>query len=216
MNLNEATVKGLRVVVLCPHTDDEFGCGGTIYRLARFGANIKYIALSRCEESVPAGFPQDILETECRNCLESLGVKSSQVEVWNFPVRHFPEHRQAILERLYKINKEFKPQLVILPTTSDQHQDHATVCAEGMRAFKHATLLGYELPQNNISFENSAFIELEEAEIDRKIESLASYKSQTFRPYAAPEYIKGLARVRGVQCNAQFAEAFEAIRFVMR
>ena len=45
---------------------------------------------------------------------------------------------------------------------------------------------------------------------------LGQYRSQGLRSYAAPEYIEGLARVRGVQCGSLFAEAFEAIRVIIR
>ena len=48
-----------RALVLCAHTDDEFGCAGTMVRLTEIGAQVRYLALSRCEESVPAGFARD-------------------------------------------------------------------------------------------------------------------------------------------------------------
>jgi N-acetylglucosamine malate deacetylase 1 len=89
------------------------------------------------------------------------------------------------------------------------------VFQEGFRAFKHTTILGYELPQNLLSFDNSAFIKLSEGHLARKIESLEKYESQRFRPYAAAEFITSLARVRGVQCNASYAEAFELVRLVI-
>lgn len=205
-----------RALVLCAHTDDEFGCAGTMLRLADAGVTLRYLALSRCEESVPAGFAADVLERECRACVGAIGVTPDAVEVADFKVRHFPEHRQAILERLYQLNKEFQPDLVLLPSSFDSHQDHATVYAEGFRAFKRSTLLGYELPQNLTAFENSAFVCLDEDQLRRKMEALGHYRSQGFRPYAAPEYIEGLARVRGVQCGGEFAEAFEAIRIIVR
>lgn len=205
-----------RALVLCAHTDDEFGCAGTMVRLAAAGVTMRYLALSRCEESVPRGLAPDVLEHECRACVGAIGLAPDAIEVDGFKVRYFPEHRQAILERLYQLNKDFQPDLVFLPSSFDSHQDHATVYAEGFRAFKRSTLLGYELPQNVTAFENSAFVCLDEAELKGKIGALAHYRSQGFRSYAAPEYIEGLARVRGVQCGSLFAEAFEAIRVIIR
>lgn len=205
-----------RLLVLCAHTDDEFGCAGTISRMAKAGAQIKYVALSRCEESVPEGFERDVLEKECRLCTECLGIEKADIDVFGYPVRHFPQHRQDILERFVAINRAYKPDLVLLPSSFDTHQDHETVFHEGFRAFKHATLLGYEMPQNLISFQHSAFVPLTEDDLKKKIEALGHYRSQTFRPYATPEFIRGLAAVRGVQCNAPFAEAFEVIRLILR
>jgi LmbE family N-acetylglucosaminyl deacetylase len=145
-----------------------------------------------------------------------LGIARDAVSVLGFPVRHFPSVRQEILEIFVRLSREFRPDLVLLPSSFDTHQDHATTFHEGFRAFKHATLLGYELPQNLISFDNSAFVQLSEADMERKIQALENYKSQGFRPYSARDFILGLARVRGVQCNAPYAEAFEAVRLIFR
>ena len=56
------------VLVLAPHTDDgELGLGGTINKLILAGNKVTYVAFSTAEESVPEGFPKDILKTEVRN-----------------------------------------------------------------------------------------------------------------------------------------------------
>jgi LmbE family N-acetylglucosaminyl deacetylase len=203
------------VLALCPHTDDEFGCAGTICRLIEAGVEVTYIALSRCEASVPQPYPKDVLEKECRNCTKILGIEPDRVQVWDYPVRRFPEHRQEILERLVALKRECAPNLVLLPASLDIHQDHATVHIEGLRAFKQTSILGYELPQNLVSFDNTATFKLEEKHIEQKTRALASYQSQTFRPYTDPEFVRSLARVRGLQCNATFAEAFEVIRLAI-
>lgn len=203
-------------MVLAPHTDDEFGCAGTIHKFLQRGADVHYVALSDCQASVPAGFALDALSQECKNCLMALGLKPSQIEIWNFPVRHFPAHRQEILERFVSLNKTYKPSLVLLPSSHDTHQDHLTVQAEGFRAFKGASILGYELPQNLVSFENSAFVCLSEENLQAKVRALSEYKSQFFRPYATENFIKSLTHVRGVQAGVQWAEAFELIRLIVK
>ncbi len=214
---NERLAVGLdRALVLCPHTDDEFGCAGTIARLLEAGAAVRYIALSRCEESVPLGLPPDTLEEECRRCTRALGIPPENTEVLRFPVRHFPRVRQEILEHLVKVGREFKPDIVLLPASDDMHQDHHTVYEEGFRAFKQSTVLGYELPQNLISFHNSTFVALNERHLETKIQALQEYESQEFRPYATAEFMRALATVRGVQVGSPFAEAFEAVRVVFR
>ena len=204
-----------RVLVLCAHTDDEFGCAGTVVRLAEAGAEVRYVALSTCEQSVPEGMPPDVLAHECRACTAVLGIPPENVELGPFEVRYFPRDRQAILERFVALNRAYNPDLVLLPASSDTHQDHAVVYQEGFRAFKHATMLGYELPQNLVTFHNSAFVALDERVLQRKLDALARYQSQGFRPYSSEAFIRGLATVRGVQCRAEFAEAFELIRLIV-
>jgi LmbE family N-acetylglucosaminyl deacetylase len=215
METTNAPLGAKRALVLCAHTDDEFGCAGTIIRLLRSNVEVRFVALSRCEESVPEGYQIDILEKECFACTQKLGIGMANVKVWNYPVRHFPAYRQDILEKFVKIRKEYNPDLVFLPASLDTHQDHHTVYIEGFRAFKHASILGYELPQNLRSFENTAFFRLTPEEIDMKVEGLSLYQSQSFRSYSRPDFIRSLAMVRGVQCNAIFAEAFELIRLII-
>ena len=213
---NQSLLKTIeRVLVLCAHPDDEFGCAGTICRLVRANVEVRYIALSSCKASVPKPYPEDILVRECRNCTRLLGIRSDNVEVCNFPVRHFPEYRQDVLEHFVRLNREYAPNVVLLPSSFDIHQDHSTVFKEGFRAFKYSSILGYELPQNLNSFVNSAFVTISEECLKQKIKALSSYESQASRSYSSPDYVRGLARVRGVQCDAMYAEAFEVIRLVI-
>ncbi|MEL6615983.1 MAG: PIG-L family deacetylase, partial [Bacteroidota bacterium] len=121
----------------------------------------------------------------------------------------------CILEHLVALRREWSPDLVLLPSSADRHQDHAVVREEGFRAFKHATLLGYELPQNEVAFANTAYVALDERLMARKIDALALYESQGFRPYTSPEAIRALATVRGMQAGTGLAEAFEVIRWIV-
>lgn len=204
-----------RALVLCPHTDDELGCAGTVVRLIEAGVIVRYVALSTCEKSVPEGFARDVLAHECRASTASLGIAPEAVELGPFEVREFPRDRQPILEYLVALRREWSPDLVLLPSSADRHQDHAVVHAEGFRAFKHSTILGYELPQNEVAFENTAFVALDERLLARKVDALACYESQGFRTYTAPEAIRALATVRGMQAGTGLAEAFEVIRWVV-
>ena len=156
-----------------------------------------------------------MLEKECRVATERMGLRPSDVEIWDFKVRRFPAARQEILERFVKLNREYRPKLVLMPSTADRHQDHATISEEGFRAFKHATLFGYEVPQNNIDFRPTAFVGLSEEHLVKKIHVLSSYYSQTFRQYGTADFTRSLATVRGVQANTGLAEAYEAIRVIV-
>jgi LmbE family N-acetylglucosaminyl deacetylase len=203
------------VLVLAPHPDDgEFGAGGTLHHLAARGAEIQYVAFSPCIKSLPEGSDPDRLHKELKAASEVLGIGSSNVRMLDFPVRDFPEHRQHILEKMVLIRKEFKPDLVFVPNSHDFHQDHEVINKEGLRAFKHSCMLGYELPWNNLQKTSNFHFKLEEKDLDAKLNSLKCYTSQEGRNYLSEEFIKGLASVRGVQINARFAEAFECIRWI--
>jgi len=205
------------VLILAPHTDDgEFGCGGTISWLLEKGKNVFYVAFSSAEKSVPKGMPKDTLKKEVKRATKVLGIKPENLILFNYEVRDFPLHRQEILEDMVKLNAEIQPSLVFLPSTFDTHQDHKTVTEEGFRAFKRTSMLGYEVPWNNLSFNTNSFYFLEDKHIQKKIDALKCYESQQFRSYATEEFIRSLARVRGTQIGANYAEVFEVIRWIMK
>lgn len=202
------------VLVLAPHTDDgEFGCGGTLAKWSKAGAEIHYVAFSSCEQSVPEGFPKDILVQEVKAATRVLGVTSERLSILNYEVRKFSSNRQEILEDMVKLRKSIQPEVVMMPSFSDFHQDHFTIAQEGLRAFKHSSILCYEVPWNNISFNTLAFSKLDEDQLALKIKSLEQYKSQAFRNYATADFITSLAKVRGVQAGATYAEAFDVLRW---
>ncbi len=206
-----------KVLVVSPHTDDgEFGMGGTIARLVESGSELFYIAFSTAEKSVPEGYPPNILEIEVREATKRLGIPPDNLFIYKYEVRKLNYVRQEILEILVKLRKEINPTVVFMPSPNDVHQDHQTVSMECMRAFKTSTLMGYELPWNNFKFNNQVFFSLEKRHVDKKIFAIEAYSSQRFRSYSDPEFIRSLARVRGVQVGVEFAEVFELIRMVLR
>ena len=203
-------------LVLAPHTDDgELGAGGTIARLIDSGVNVYYAAFSTAGESVPAGLPRDILKTEVREATGRLGIPEEQLILYHYTVRKLSYVRQEILEDLIALRERIHPDLVFLPSLHDIHQDHSTIAAEGVRAFKNGILLGYELIWNNLTFDTQCFIRLEEGHVRRKAEALKAYASQKHRPYMAEDFVRSLARTRGVQIGCDYAEAFEIIRWVL-
>lgn len=206
-----------KVLVLAPHTDDaEFGCGGTISKLIENGSEVFIATFSACEKSVPREFPPDVLIHEFKRATSILGVPEEKLYLFGYDVRVFNERRQDILQDIISLRNEINPDLVLLPASSDIHQDHATVSNEGIRAFKFTSILGYEMPWNNLSFHTSSFVFLEDKHIDNKIEALKEYKSQAKRPYSNEEFIRSLARTRGVQISTRYAEAFEVIRWILK
>jgi len=204
-----------RALVLAPHTDDgEFGAGGTIARLLEGETEIRYVAFSTATKSLPEGFPPDTLAREVREATKAIGIPEAALIVHDFDVRTFPERRQEILEILIALWEQWAPDAVLMPSLRDIHQDHQVVAAEGLRAFKRTTLLGYEIPWNNFNFDHQAYVGLERRHVERKVEALACYESQKHRNYANPDYIWNLARTHGINVGREYAEVFEVYRLV--
>jgi LmbE family N-acetylglucosaminyl deacetylase len=205
-----------RALVLAPHTDDgEFGCGGTMARLVESGAEVRYVAFSTASRSLPPEFPADTLAHEVRAATAALGIPEEHLTVHDFEVRTFPTARQDILEILVALNGELRPDLVLMPSLGDIHQDHETIAREGLRAFKRTTVLGYEIPWNCFSFRQQAYVCLEERHVDAKVAALSCYRSQQHRNYANEEYIRNVARTRGIESGREAAEVFEVYRWIL-
>jgi LmbE family N-acetylglucosaminyl deacetylase len=195
-----------KVLVLSPHTDDgELGAGGTIAKLVDNDCKITYFVFSS---------PRQIVKKECKESLEILGVEEFQI--FDFKIRHFPKQRQEILQVLYDYNQEYEPDLVFTPSTHDTHQDHQVVANETLRAFKRSTILGYELPWNNIFFHENCFVALNQSNVECKINALNKYETQKERHYFDSTYIKSILMSRGGQIRELYAEAFEVIKLVLK
>jgi LmbE family N-acetylglucosaminyl deacetylase len=200
---------------LAPHTDDgEFGCGGTMARLVEEGTDVRYVAFSIATRSLPEGFAPDTLAREVAEATAELGIPAANLTVHDFDVRTFPDRRQEILELLIELWNEWEPDVVFQPSLHDIHQDHQTVAAEGLRAFKRTTILGYEIPWNNLDFAYQAYLALEQRHIERKAEALTKYASQQHRRYADSEYVRNLARTHGINVNREYAEVFQVYRLI--
>lgn len=204
-----------KIIVLAPHTDDgELGCGASLAGFIAEGREVYYAGFSLCRKSLPAGLPEDTLEKECRAATRELGIDASRLFLFDFEVRTFAEQRQAILEELVKLNKDIAPGMVFIPSSSDNHQDHQVIHTEAQRAFKHCSVLGYELPWNHASFRSTYFVPATTAAIEKKVKAVKAYRSQSHRNYMNEDFIRSLAKVRGVQCNSEYAEAFEVYKFI--
>ncbi len=205
-----------KILVLAPHTDDgELGCGGTIAKFCSEGNEVYYAAFSTCSRSLPPDVPNDTLEKEVKEAIKILGLRPENLILFDYDVRVFNNFRQEILENMITLKEKIKPDLVLVPSPMDTHQDHQVISNESIRAFKDITILGYEMPWNNLSFNTRCFIRLDEKYLDTKVKAIKEYHSQSGRKYVTKDFIFSLAKVRGLQINTPYAEAFEIIRMIL-
>lgn len=205
------------VLILAPHTDDgEIGCGGLISKITRKGGQVRYVAFSSAKRSLrEQGKPEDLLIKEVKKATEKLGIEAHNLAIHDFDVRNFDKSRQEILDILINERQSYKPDIILAPSLDDMHQDHSIVAREALRAFKNFTVLGYEMPWNNIEFQTRVFFKLSHLDVQNKANALRFYESQQHRPYLNEEFIYSLAKTRGVQIQADFAESFEVMRLVL-
>lgn len=203
------------ILGLAAHPDDiEFSCGGTVKKFIERGCTFWYVVLSPCNKSLPEGCRENQLYEEVDRAVAHLGISNQNILKYNYPVRDFPAHRQAILEDFVQLKKDIQPDLILLPNSFDVHQDHHVVHEEGVRAFKNSSILGYELPWNNFQMHLNYFVTLEEKHIKAKLKAIEEYKTQKERYYNSGQFFLNLAKVRGVKVNATYAETFQILRLI--
>jgi LmbE family N-acetylglucosaminyl deacetylase len=203
----------LKLLCLGAHSDDiEIGCGGTVLRLAAEmpGLVVRWIAFCGNE----------VREAEARSSAAAFldGVAEKHVDVMGFRDGYFPFQGAEIKDCFEAIKREFKPSLVLTHAQGDAHQDHRLLSQLTYNTFRDHLVLEYEIPKYDGDLGNpNFFIPLTRAQTLRKIELInRHFTSQQGRGWFSDETFLGMARLRGLGCNAPegLAEAFYARKIV--
>ena len=195
-----------KILALAPHTDDiELGCGATLHKY-RNDYQIDALAISNAQP-LATGDPVQ----EFYNAMKLINANAL---FWDFKPRTISNHRQELLDKLWKLQQDNKYDIVFCPSSYDIHQDHQTVHQEAFRVFKHCTILGYEMPWNNRTFRTVVFVSLSKEDVEVKVKMLDCYKTQLERAFMCKEYVMDIARTRGLQVGKKYVESFEAIRII--
>lgn len=204
----------MKFLFLGAHPDDiELGAGGTIAKARRLQIECESLILSDCRQNlIGESVTQDQLIKETISAHKVLGVSENSISFFDFPVRNFNSFRQDILQVLIEKSKNMIWDKIFIPNSTDIHQDHQVLSVEARRAFKTQSLLGYELPWNNIESKINIFNSLSIEDVTLKIQALSEFKSQQNREYMKPDAIRSILGFRGVQIKEEYCEGFEAIR----
>ena len=109
------------------------------------------------------------------------------------------------------------PDLIVAPSADDMHQDHRTIGEVVPTVFRDQLYLAYEIPKWDGDLGRpSMYFPLSAETARRKIELLHKYyPSQHGRDWWDDEVFLGLARLRGMECRAPYAEAFTCAKSVI-
>jgi len=183
----------MKALFIGAHTDEEVCFAGTIQTYAaKF-----YVAFSTCGHTD--------LKKEFDAACDVLDVNSVASTLI---VRSF--NRQAIADFLYE--QQLKFDCLFTHSVNDIHPDHKIVAEESIRVWKKS-LFTYIGPWNGAE-QSNYFVELSEAQLEKKIQALKCYKSQAHRPYMSEEFIRSQARYNGVRCGKLYAESFKIERLI--
>lgn len=202
-----------RLLLLGAHCDDiAIGAGGTLLELCRANPGLEVTAL------VLSG-AGTVREAEERAALAAFCPKAEvRLTVLDLPDGRLPAHWERAKEALEDLRRGgCSPDLIFAPVATDAHQDHRGLATLVPTAFRDHMVLGYEiLKWESDLTQPSVFVPLGDDVVREKSELLHTcYPSQHGRAWFDHETYLGLARVRGVQCNNRYAEAFHVAKLTL-
>ena len=201
-------------VVVAPHCDDEtLGCGGL---LAKHPENAAVIVLAE---------PDEVREKEFLRAKEVLGY--AEHCFLNIPDGSLAVDMRGLVGSLDEVLGEWRPSELYLPFPS-LHQDHIAAYEAGMRAARLSMTEGHWFPPAVYVYDVAVydtvlyptdlkwniFESLAEEHIDRKVEALEAYGSQSVMGPHPSNAVKQMAHAIGVSRQVAWAEQFALIRKV--
>lgn len=201
-----------RLVLLGSHCDDiAIGAGGALLELCR-----AYPGLSVSALVLTGG--GSLREEEERAALTAFcpGARLD-VTVLDLPDGRVPTRWERAKLALEELRAHSEPDLILGPSPHDAHQDHRTFAELVPTVFRDHLALGYEiLKWDGDLAQPTVYLPLAEPVLREKVAKLHEhYGSQRDRSWFDHETFSGLARIRGVQCHARYAEAFHVSKLVL-
>jgi LmbE family N-acetylglucosaminyl deacetylase len=201
-----------RVVAVGAHCDDiAIGAGGTLLTmcLARPGLRVDALVLS-------GGGSEREQEEQAALAAFCPGA-DLRLTVLKLPDGRLPAHWDEAKGAVEELRAQTEPDLVLAPRTEDAHQDHRGLAQLMTTAFRDHLVLGYEIVKWDADLGRpTAYQPLTDEIAERKVRLLQDhYASQRHRPWYDREAFLGLARIRGIECHARYAEAFAVTKLTL-
>jgi LmbE family N-acetylglucosaminyl deacetylase len=210
--LGRVSVGALRILCLGAHSDDlEIGCGGTMLQLLaqRPESIVRWVVFSA------AG----IREQEARAGAEHFlaGAAERHIAVAQFRESFFPYAGDRIKEYFETIKANGEPDVVFTHYRDDRHQDHRVIGDLTWNTFRRSLILEYEIPKWDGDLgQPNAYTRLTEAVAEAKIRAIcATFASQSGKSWFSADTFRALMRLRGIEANAAYAEAFHARKLAL-
>ena len=213
MQAGEKWLQGYKkVLVIGAHPDDpESMCAGTMLKLKDMGAEVVAVYLTSGEAGIVGKTHEQartIRQAEARKACEVLGVRAvfmTQTD-GNAEVN---KERYAEMKALIEAEQ---PDMVITHWPIDSHRDHR-VCSILVYDAWRMTGRGFDLYYSEVmtgmqtqNFTPTLWVDITDYR-DKKIEAYLCHESQEIDG-VIKEYHDTMERMRGMECQAKYAEAF--------
>lgn len=226
-------IAGSKILVVAAHPDDEtLGCGGSIARLAKEGAEVHILLLG---EGMSSRYPRRSeadwkrlrrLKEDARFASRLLGARSVRFE--DLPDNRFDElPLLEIVKRVEKTLEELHPEILFTHHPGDLNVDHRLTfqavltatrpvngcLAKEIYAFEVPSSTEWAFQQLEPVFKPNVFIDVSSS-IETKIRAMKRYRSESraFPHPRSPAALRAISRRWGSVVGIHDAEAFELVR----
>jgi LmbE family N-acetylglucosaminyl deacetylase len=206
LTLTPGVRRPLQLALLGAHCDDvEIGCGGMLLDLGRQGL------LGGVDVLVVASTPER--EEESRRSLAAFCAPAEPAfRFGGLPDGRLPGHWNDVKDMLQGAAAGSSADVVLAPSPADAHQDHRLLGELVRTAFRDHLVLHYEIPKWDGDLgatRPQTYWPLSEGLVREKFALLdRHYPSQRGHDWWREDTFSALARLRGMECRAEYAEAF--------
>ncbi|WP_432677973.1 PIG-L family deacetylase [Rhodococcus pyridinivorans] len=201
-------LRGLNeIAILGAHGGDiALGLGGTLLGLVAHVPQLRIRTLLMSGEESRS-------EIEERHALAALCPNVDiEVSVLDVPAGHAPLYRNEIGGALESFRRRCTPDVLFVPHRESADEDHRVLAEVAGGVFPQHLTLEYEVFTPDAEAARLTIYQpLTRRIVEEKARILLKhYSSLTDRDWFDEQAFLGLARLRGVQCHHQYAEAFSA------
>ncbi|MCL2918344.1 PIG-L deacetylase family protein [Shewanella litorisediminis] len=219
------------VLVVAPHADDEtLGCGGTLLRYAELGAEIHWLLVTEMSTRYGYKEPQVLKRNEEIERVAK-AYRFSQVHKLGLqPAALDTISKSELVGAISKVINRVKPDDVFTVFRNDAHSDHEIVydavisatksfrCPFIKRVFAYETIseTDFCMKPGDGGFKPNVFVNIS-GFLEKKLNILDLFESEVGEfPFPRSRVaLEALARLRGVQCNSDAAEAFVLLKEIV-
>jgi LmbE family N-acetylglucosaminyl deacetylase len=200
--------------ILCigAHSDDiEIGCGGTLLKLIDLYPNltIYWVVLGA------SGQREQEAVASARQLMKD--VQHKQIIIKGFRDGFFPYLGMEIKQCFEELKREVTPDLILTHYRHDRHQDHRLISDLTWNTFRDHLIWEYEIPKYDGDLGSpNIFVHLDEVICRRKVDHLFEhFSTQADKVWFTEDTFFSILRMRGIESNARYAEAFYCRKTVM-
>lgn len=224
------------VLAITCHPDDmEDTCAGTLLKCKARGDRVVVCHASSGSMGHEVIMPDELKKIRLQEAQDAGEMAGFEILYGGFDDLEIYEHNKEAKDKLVKIIRQVNPDFIITHAPNDYMPDHVAVSKLVFDASFAATVPHYE-PQiegtarlvpiyymdtcGSVDFNPTEYVDITDY-IDKKMELLACHKSQVewLANHTNVDYhekIRTLAKCRGYQCGAEYAEVYRMCQVYLK